>query len=453
MTKQMSINGSITAIVTGRSTPRITLFEYFFVFVLVIYAGHAIRYVASTQVLDNPVWAMIPVILCGILALKWRIVFNKQIYLLVLGFFIYFFAVSVKFQEFRPTYFINFLLLFFTVYVAVKALNVNLFRIYESVLYLLAIIGLIFWGIQIVLGGDTLFNYLGMLPAIDTWSYVSGGGYNMVFYSVQPTTMSVQYDFLPPRNCGFAWEPGGFAVFLALALFINLFFFNPDATSKTRFWVMTVALVSSQSTTGYIIFMVILLFYYYNKKQKLIILLWPAVIALIALAFSLPFMSDKIVSLIREAEMIDIMVEGSIGRESSIAPQRFASFMIALRDFLANPVLGLGGNAEASWTSKIGANVSTITGLGNLLAQHGLVGLIFFALASYQSSSYYAHNFNFKGNILFFIIILFISISYGIILLPLLMSLWMFGLFNPLGVHQSDIRIQGLTLKGKPQIS
>ncbi|HBE42607.1 MAG TPA: hypothetical protein DDW27_15670, partial [Bacteroidales bacterium] len=213
------------------------------------------------------------------------------------------------------------------------------------------------------------------------------------------------------------------------------------------------ALVSSQSTTGYLIFIVILLFYYYNKKQKIMILLWPAVLVLIALAFSLPFMSDKIVSLIREAEMIDIMVEGSIGRESSIAPQRFASFVIAFRDFLANPILGLGGNMEASWTSKIGANVSTITGLGNLLAQHGLVGLLFFALASYKSSSYYARVFNFKGNILFFIIILFISISYGIILLPLLMSFWMFGLFNPLSVKQSDIRIPGLTFKGKPQIS
>ena len=227
----------------------------------------------------------------------------------MLGFFIYFFAISVKFQEFRPTFFINFLLLFFTVYVAVKALNVNLFRIYESVLYLLAIIGLVFWGIQILLGGDTLFNYFGMLPSIDSWSYVSGGGYNGVFYSVQPTSMSMQFDFLPPRNCGFAWEPGGFAVLLAIAIFVNLFFFSPDVTGKTRFWVMTAALVSSQSTTGYVIFIVILLYYYYNKKQKLVILLWPAVVVLIALAFSLPFMSDKIVSLIKEAEMIDLWLK------------------------------------------------------------------------------------------------------------------------------------------------
>ena len=430
--------------------PRISFLEYFFVFVLVIYSGHALEFFTSISILDNPVWVMIPVVLSGILALKWRIVFNKQIYLLVLGFFIYFFAVSVKFQEFRPSYLINFLLLFFTVYVTVKALSVNFFKIYESVLYTLAIIGLIFWGIQIILGGDTLFNYFGMIPSIESWSYVSGDGYNAVLYSVQPTTMSIQYDFLPPRNCGFAWEPGGFAVFLALAIFINLFFFKRDTASKTRFWILTAALVSSQSTTGYIIFMVIILFYYYNKKQKLIILLWPMVVVLIVLAFSLPFMSDKIVSLIREAETIELMVEGSIGREIPIAPQRFASFMIALRDFLANPVLGLGGVAEASWTSKIGASVSTITGLGNLLAQHGLVGLIFFIGSLYNTSRFYSTAFNFKGKFLFFIIVGFISISYTLILLPLMMSFWMFRLFTPNGIQDRD-SIAPKTLDSIPQ--
>lgn len=443
----MKIDGKSDTKSYGIRTQRIAFLEYFFVFVLLIYAAHAIRVVASTSVLDNPIGATIPVILSGVLALKWRMVINKQFYLLIFGFFIYFFSVSVKFQEFRPTYFINFLFLFFTVYVTVKTLNVNFFRIYESVVYLLAIIGLIMWAIQIVLGGDTLFNYFGMLPNINTWSYVSGDGYNAILYSIQPTTMSVQYDFLPPRNCGFAWEPGGFAVFLALAILINLFFFKPDNSSRTRFWIMSAALVSSQSTTGYLIFMVILLFYYYNKKQRIVILLWPAVISLIVLAFTLPFMSDKIISLYREAEMIDIMVEGSIGRESSIAPQRFASFVIAFRDFLAHPLLGLGGNSEASWTASIGANVSTITGLGNLLAQHGLVGFLFFASVSYRTSSFYSRSFKFKGKFLFLIIIFFISISYGIILLPLLMIFWMFSIFTPMGLSKANVRIPGLVFK------
>ena len=443
----MKIERPVNPAIVAFKTQRIGFLEYFFVFVLLVYAAHAIRQVTSTSVLENPLWVILPVLLSGILALRWRIVLNKQIYLLVLGFFIYFFAISVKFNEFRPSYFINYLLLFFTVYVAVKALNINFFRLYEVVMYYLAIIGLSFWIVQIALGGDTLFNYFALIPGIDTWSYVSGGGYSVLLYSVQPTSMSIQYDFLPPRNCGFAWEPGGFAVFLALALFINLFFFSTDKESRFRFWVLALALASSQSTTGYLIFILILLFFYYNKKQKIVILLWPAVIVLIIVAFTLPFMSDKIVSLYREAEMIDIMVEGSIGRETSIAPQRFASFMIAFRDFLAHPILGIGGNADASWTVQAGANVSTITGIGNLLAQHGLVGFFFFILASYQSSVFYAKTFKFKGVWLFFLMVIFISVSYGIILLPLLMVFWMFALLTPLGLDESSIMMKGVSLK------
>lgn len=436
----MKVDKPILNVSYRNNAQRITFFEYFFVLVLLIYAGHAIRYVASTSILENTFWAILPVILSGIMALKWRIVFNKQIYILILFFFIYFFAISVKFKEFRPTFIIYYLLLFFTVYVTVKALSVNLFRIYETILFFLAIVGLIMWGIQIVLGGDTLFNYIGMIPSIDTFSYVSGGGYNAILYSVQPTSMSLQFDFLPPRNCGFAWEPGGFAVFLGLAIFINLFFFATDQKSKTRFWVLTAALISSQSTTGYVIFIVIILFYYYNKKQKLIILLWPVVIVLIVMAFSLPFMSDKIVSLVKETEMIDIMVEGNIGRETSIAPQRFASFMIAFRDFVNNPILGLGGVAEESWTYKVGANVSTITGIGNLLAQWGLVGFFFFMIVTYKTSVFFSKSFHYKGKGLFFLIVLFISVSYGIILYTLIMSFWMFQLFTPLGINAKEIK-------------
>ena len=423
---------------TKADTRRISFFEYLFVFILIIYAGHANKFVVSTSIIDNPIWFTLLIVLSGILAVKWTIVYNRQFYILIACYFIYFVGISVKYNEIRPTFFLNNFFLFFITYATVKALKINLFRIYESAMYFFAIIGLIMWGIQIILGGDTLYNYFGRISSIDTFSFVSGNGLNAVLYSVQPTTASLQFDFLPPRNCGFAWEPGGFASFLCLAIFINLFFFKGDRKGNIRFWVLLAALISSQSTTGYTIFIVIILFYYYNRKQKFIILLWPILIAAIIFIFSLPFMINKIVSLMRETSQIDMMVEWSIGREESINPQRFASFAIAFRDFLDNPLLGLGGKAEESWTAKIGANVSTISGIGNLLAQYGVVGLLFFLMASYKTSCFYAKSFNYSGKVLFFVIIFFMSISYGIILLPLLMSFWMFQLFTPRNFNQKE---------------
>lgn len=417
---------------------KLSFFEYFYIFTLIIYTGHANKYVGSTSILDNPFWFSLIIILGGILALKWRIVFNKQFYLLIFGYLIYFVAISIKFHEFRPTFFLNNAFLFFISYSTVKALKADFFRIYEFTMFYLAIIGLIMWIVQIILGGDNLFNYFGQISSIEDFSFVSGNGLNVILYSVQPTAMSLQFDFLPPRNCGFAWEPGGFAVMLSLAIFINLFFFKGSRGSKLRFWILLIALISSQSTTGYTILLVILMFYFYNKQKKLIIVLWPLILIVLLLVFSLPFMSEKIVSLFDETENMEIMVEGSIGREESINPQRFVSFLISFRDFLENPILGLGGINEERWTYKIGANVSTITGIGNLIATYGIVGFLFFIIYSYKASAFYSKQFSYTGKILFFIIIVFISISYGIILLPLIMSFWLFGFFTPRGI--TDIR-------------
>jgi len=259
--------------------------------------------------------------------------------------------------------------------------------------------------------------------------------------------MSLQFDFLIPRNCGFAWEPGGFAVLLAIAIFFNLFFFKETKNSKTRFWILLAALGSSQSTTGYAILLVILLFYFYNRQKKLVVALWPLLLVALLAVFSLPFMSEKILNIMDETENVNTMVEWSIGKEEAINPQRFASFVIAFRDFLDNPVLGLGGVNEARWTYKIGANVSTITGIGNLLAQYGIVGFLFFIVSSFRSSAFYSKHFMFAGHFLFFLIVVFISISYGIILLPLLMSFWLFGYFTPGGISADQIKMRDLEIR------
>ena len=421
---------------------RISFYEYLFVLVMIIYAGRSIRYVTSLSITENPVWFSIPLLLSGLLALKWRIGFNKQFYLLIFIYLIYFAAISIKYHEVRPTFFLNYVLLFFIVYTTVKSLKVNFFILYENLIFYLAAIAILLWVVQTALGGDTLYNYFGKIPGVAQFSYVTGQGYSGVLYSVQPSSMSIQFDFMPPRNCGFAWEPGGFAVYLCIALFINLYLLKVNKKNTIHFWVILVALVSTQSTTGYIIFIVILLGHYLNKRLSIVLLLLPAIITVIMLLSSLPFMSEKIVNLVNEAQEVDIMVEGSIGRETPIGPQRFASFLIAFRDFCDNPILGIGGKDEERWTSKVGANVSTITGLGNLLAYFGLVGFLFFTIVTWNTSVRFSDCFNYKGKWLFFAVMFLISISYGIILYPLVMSLWMYSLFEKGCSH--EIRAEDL---------
>ena len=411
-------------------TQKISFFEYLYVFVLIIYAGQANKFVLTSSITETPVAVLIPVLLSGILAIRWNIIFNRQFYLLLFGYLIYFILISIKYKEIHPAVLLHYYFLFFVVYTTVMALKFDLFKIYEHLLYILAIIGLLMWVIQIILGGDVLYSFFRNMSSIYSFSGVSRDGVSAILYSVQPSSESMLYGYLVPRNCGFAWEPGGFAVYLCLAIFINLFFSKSDSIGKRRILILVLALLSTQSTTGYVIFILIIFYHYLNMNIKMVLLLLPVMIIGIIFLFSLRFMNNKLEELVNETHEIEYMVKQTIGRETGYAPQRFSSFLIDMRDFYNNPILGLGGHDEDSWTYKIGANIHPISGIGYIFAQFGLVGFLFFMIISYKSSLFFSEYFNFKGRFLLFFIIMLISISYGIILYSLIMSFWMFSFFN-----------------------
>jgi hypothetical protein len=410
---------------------RITFFEYLFVLILIIYAGRANVIVQSLSFKTNVIGFLLPILLSGILVLRWKVKFDSRFFILILGFAIYFIAISIKYKEIRPTFFVSNCLIFFVVYSATRALKFNLFKIYEHLIFYLAIIGLSGWILQIGLRGDNLYYLLQKISGIDTFSYVSGDGLNTILYSVQPSYVSMLYGFAIPRNCGYAWEPGAFAVYICLAIFINLFFENSDNNSKKRFWILLITLISTQSTTGYLIFLVIILFYFLNNNLKIVLLILPFMIVSLIYIATLPFMSKKVIDLIDETKNVDLLIERTIGMEGEYTPQRFTSFVITFKDFKNNPVLGLGPHREDSWTVRLFSNISAISGIGELLSGFGLVGFLFFIIVSFKSSVFFSKYYNYKGGTLLFIIILFISISYSVIFLPLVMCFWMFQLFEP----------------------
>ena len=422
------------------NAPSISFYEYLIVFVLIIYAGRANTFVESASFTENPVGAFLPIILAGILAIKWRVLFEKNFYILIVCFSIYFVAISAKYGEIQPTFLLTYIFRFFIVYAVIKALNFNLFRIYENIMYYLAITGVLMWSVQIMMGGDTLFSYLSKIPGISLFSYVTGYGLNAILYSVQPSAYGLLYNITIPRNCGYTQEPGSFAVYLCLAIFINLFITDSDKTSKKKFWVLVIALLSTQSTTGYVIFMVIMAYYILNRNLKKILLLLPFLVILLIGISSLPFMSNKIIELINETGNVNMLVERSIIRQTSYAPGRFLSFNIAFRDFISNPILGLGSHLEKSWSTLLGAQISTISGVGNLLAQFGIIGFLFFMIYSIKSSFFFSKYYNYKGKLLLFIIIFFISVSYSVIVLPLVMVFWLFQLFAPQNKVQTGLQ-------------
>ena len=112
--------------------------------------------------------------------------------------------------------------------------------------------------------------------------------------------------------------------------------------------------------------------------------------------------------------------------------------MITLVDFRNNPVLGIGVHADETWTYKMGANISTISGIGNLMAQFGIVGFLFFIILSIQSSLFFSKYFNYNSKFLFFFIVILISVSYSILWVPIIMCFWMFPFIAPNTVNPDE---------------
>jgi hypothetical protein len=171
-----------------------------------------------------------------------------------------------------------------------------------------------------------------------------------------------------------------------------------------------------------------------------------AIIAVIYLS-SLPFMSKKVIQVIDETNQVDQLLEETYGVDFQSNPQRFTSIMISLKDFANNPILGVGGNNEDSWTYKMGSRISTVSGIGNLIAQFGIFGFIFFIIASYKSSIFFSTYYEYKGKFLLFLIILFVSVSYSIIFLPIIITFWMYQLFKPEEPIQKEVKNMALGTK------
>lgn len=414
----------------SENTPKIGALEYFYVLMLLLYAGRSVVFFEIMQVKDNPLGALIPVVFSGIMAFKWKIRFSVTFYLLLFFFALYFVAVSLKYYVIQPTFLITYYFLFFTAYVAIKTLRFNVFTIFEYILFIFAVISLFFWSAEVALGGDTLYGIFSRFAFQPPYSNVSGNGMSAIFYTIQSYETNLINNASIARNCGFAWEPGSFAVYLCMGVFINLFISEKSKYSKYRFWALFLAIVTTQSTTGYVILMLISLLYLFNKDMKKVLLMLPVIIIVFVAVSSLPFMKEKIIDLIGETENINDLLYMSYGRETSVTPQRFTSLMITWKDFTDNPLLGLAAHYEDQWTYKIGSRISAISGIGNLMAQFGIVGTLFFFVYGIKSSIIFSRHFKYRGTMLLFLMLLGVTVSYSVVFVPFVMCFWMFALFE-----------------------
>lgn len=400
------------------------ILDQLFVFMLIIYAGSATAFVRSMASWENLIGLFLPIIFALIIGFWHRINISRNFIYLVLGYTLYNFILTIKFQAIHPRFFGIYLISFLIAYITIAALRYRFFIYYERILYFLAIIALVFWGIHIITP-VALSNILSQLSFKPGSSNVDS---NIIIYTInnlstiEATNINIGGLSLV-RNSGFAWEPGGFACLIDLAIFVNLIRTRFRLHNNIKLWVLTVTLITTFSTTGISIFLVLIVFYAYNQKFRYGLLFVPVIIGLGIYVSTLSFMSEKLVD-VSEYNTED-MIENAITYENQLTPQRLESLEIDFVDFLNNPFFGYGGHMQERWTAKLGADIATISGIGKVMAVFGIVGILFFFYNLIKTSKELSILFRFKGWFFPFIIIIMISISYSLIFTSLLMCFWL----------------------------
>ncbi len=409
----------------------ITLLEYFSVFLIIFYAGNASLFVKSFESWNNLIGLMLPIAAIGGLGLIKGVQFNHKYVMVMAGYLLYTIASTIKFGELHPRFMGINILKITLAYVMISSLRKRFFTLYEQIIFYLSIIALIFWTFHNI-APDAFVSFLEKIEFSTQGEEKGSIRMNAIVFTI--SNYDVVSDHIADfggfqlfRNSGFAWEPGAFSAYLNIAILFNLLRTKFQLKGNIHFFVLVIALATTFSTTGYSLFILLMIFFIYNQSFKKVVILFPIVALFIVYLFSLPFMADKI----REKTEYNTeeLVYQSLKHDANYIPQRFESLQIDFIDFLNHPIIGYGGMQEARWTKQLGAQISTISGIGKIMGQFGIVGILFFIFSLWKSSNLLVKAYNVRGAAFLLVFVIMVAVSYNIITI-LYMSIWLFYLAN-----------------------
>lgn len=236
--------------------------------------------------------------------------------------------------------------------------------VYLRVMFHLAIISLIFWGIAQVTG--------------DRYSIFDTGGrmkyYSLIIYCSRVNEIA--------RNCGCFWEPGAYGCYLCMLL---IFFVNEMPKLVREHFlecvVLVAALLSTRSTTAWLTFGVFLLAYFVLKMRS-----WVKY-AIIPAAFFGALTVYETTEFLQEK--VDAQTESSLesgGKEWNAS--RLGSLLFDLHYIKKHPFFGNGLDEKTLYADHPGLAYAIKTGReaasGNgFSGQAKMMGLCFYAIFLY----------------------------------------------------------------------
>lgn len=386
--------------------------KYIVTILLVIFSAYA------TDFSRSPYGQLVGVILLFIFFIKLGFQISNSLIKISFVFFTFIFLQSLITSSFHPLFIFRIYISVLFAYFSLIILGKELFFYLERVVYVLALISLPLFILQLI-NFDLLFTINRLPENIFPFIKLGGEDYSSsIIFTMKPITA-------PFRNSGFAWEPGAFAAFLAIPIAYN-FIYNKFKINK-RLIVMSVALLTTTSTMGYLLFFIFIFLYYVNQPERIHVFVFLPFLTIAAyFILTLPFVGGEILA---ELERVDYTVSTSFysTKAEFFSLGRMGSFLLDLQDFLNHPIVGVGGNSELL-SSSIYTRLQRTNGLSDYLVTFGAIGFIALIFNLSKTFSVAIKSLKMHGGFIFVIIILVITFSNSILVTPLLISFQLYYL-------------------------
>ena len=317
-------------------------------------------------------------------------------------------------------------------YIHVQVFGKKMLPLYENIMMKLSLLSLVFWGIYIIYPSTAAFFR----------SFPEAGQGHHIFYLYKWTDPAVReiqsYNYGILRNAGCSWEPGRFSIMILLALYCNLARCGIKFKGNWSGIILLLALISTQSTTGFLGAIVLYSIFAFKKFDlQYIIAFLVFVVPVSYQLISLDFMGEKIeeqldldASLKQINKSVDYVNKVKESNEYVGSLARFPSMYFEVINIQHDPILGYGRNVGKSYfAQRISGNYLLVGGLLKMFGEYGIpLGFILY-LILFRSSSALGRDFKIR-KITLFVLFLIILTSYSIFITPVFMAFWFYGLFR-----------------------
>lgn len=417
-------------------------FEVFYMLVMVIYMAQATpetgRMIGGLS--GNPIPFLLPIILTYMLWRKYPISFNnRKFYFVLIIYGIWAICSLIKYgiyttEELSYHFFMVYAIVI--AYIHNKIYGYTLVPIYEQILVFFCKIAIVGWLIAVLIPASSSFFHL--FPETAFGNHVL-----YLFNWMDPAKGQIYSGIV--RNAGCSWEPGRFAIMVTLAIFCNLCQNGIKFRNNKNIWWLLIALITTQSTTGYITALVLYTIFMVKKFNfKYISLFILVMIPIIYGLMQLDFMAEKITSRFFNAQNVSRLEEQFAWHEAQQEDgvylgsiDRLDAMVFEWMNIMHDPILGYSRNSNHSYFSThITSNFVLANGLIKIVGMFGLILGTFFFCVLFYSSIRIARNSKVKRKLGLFILICVSAISYPILSIPVFTSFWFYGFFGENKIKQ-----------------